>query len=398
MNGLLWSICILCLTTLGIMFLLKKLNQPYLIAYIIAGIVLGPHVSGIFTKPDEIEVVGEIGILLLMFFLGMEINVPDNQSLLIKPVIAQSMKILLSIICAFLVGHIIGVSFNGIILIAVLFIFNSTAVVSEFLKKHNTLKTTFGIMILNMLIFQDLLLAPVLTMLKVWNKEDFSFLNIVFPIMVCIAIFFILKRIRNAQEIKLPKFFRTIENDHDLQVFSGLFICLGFGLFAETAGLSSALGSFIAGVVVGRVKIFHWLEHSLLPFKVFFVTLFFVSIGLRLDIQYVYSNFRIILLGTFFVLISNSVMSAIIFRLLKYNWKDSWYGGALLSQTGEFGILALSIAYKTEIIEYSLYKAGLGITCLSLLLSTIWIAVLKKLIENSSVIKSKSELIKSSGK
>ena len=80
-------------------------------------------------------------------------------------------------------------------------------------------------------------------------------------------------------------------------------------------------------------------------------------------------------------------MSAIIFRLLKYNWKDSWYGGALLSQTGEFGILALSIAYKTGLIEYSLYKAGLGITCLSLLLSTIWIAVLKKFIENSSVIR-----------
>ncbi|SEW01858.1 transporter, CPA2 family [Chryseobacterium wanjuense] len=386
MNGLLWSICLLCLTTLGIMFLLKKLKQPYLIAYIMAGIVLGPHVSGVFTEPDEIELVGEIGIMLLMFFLGMEIDVPDNRSLLVKPVIAQSIKILLSIICAFSVGYIIGLSLNSIILIAVLFVFNSTAVVSEFLKKHHTLKTTFGIMILNMLIFQDLLLAPVLMMLKVWNKDDSSFVNSMLPILVCIAIFFVLKKIRTAQEIKLPEFFKTIENDHDLQVFSGLLICLGFGLLAETAGLSSALGSFIAGVLVGRIKTFHWLEHSLIPFKIFFVTLFFVSIGLRIDISYLYFNFRFILLGAFFVLISNSIMSAIIFRLLRYNWKDSWYGGALLSQTGEFGILALSIAYKTGIIEYSLYKDGLGITCLSLLLFTIWISVLKKLIERKSVI------------
>ncbi len=381
MNGLLWPICILCLTILGMMFLLKKLNQPYLIAYIIAGIVLGPYVSRIFTTPDEIEMIGEIGILLLMFFLGMEINVPDDRSLLIKPVIAQILKILISLVCAFLVGNIIGLPFNSMILIAVLFIFNSTAVVSEFLKKHDTLKTSFGIMILNMLIFQDLLLAPVLTMLKAWNKEDFRFLNIIFPIVICVAIFFILKRIRKAQEITLPKIFQTIENDHDLQVFSGLFICLGFGLLAEATGLSSALGSFIAGVVVGRVKIFHWLEHSLLPFKVFFVTLFFVSIGLRLDIPYFYYNLQIILLGTFFVLISNSVMSAFIFRLLKYNWKESLYGGALLSQTGEFGILALSIAYKTGIIEYSLYKDGLGITCLSILLSTIWISILNNFLK-----------------
>ncbi|RTZ49552.1 hypothetical protein EJ377_03465 [Chryseobacterium arthrosphaerae] len=84
----------------------------------------------------------------------------------------------------------------------------------------------------------------------------------------------------------------------------------------------------------------------------------FVSIGLRLDIAYLFSNFQIILIGTFFVLLSNSVMSAIIFRLLKSDWKESLYGGALLSQTGEFGIMALSIAYKAKIIEYSLYKAG----------------------------------------
>ncbi len=381
MNELLWSICILCLTTLGMMFLLKRLNQPYMIAYIIAGIVLGPHISGVFTNPEEIEAIGEIGILLLMFFLGMEINVPDNRSLLIKPVIAQSIKIILSIGCAALIGHIIGLSLNSMILIAVLFIFNSTAVVSEILSKHNTLKTAFGMSILNILIFQDLLFAPVLTVLKAWNKEDFKLINIVLPIMICFAIFFILKRIRNTQEIKVPRVFQSIEKDHDLQVFFGLLICLGFGLFAETGGLSSALGSFIAGIIVGRVKLFTWLEHSLIPFKVFFVTLFFVSIGLRLDITYLFSNFQIILIGTFFVLLSNSLMSAVIFRMLKYDWKESWYGGALLSQTGEFGIMALSIAYKAGIIEYSLYKAGLGITCLSILLSTIWISVLKNLIE-----------------
>jgi CPA2 family monovalent cation:H+ antiporter-2 len=163
-------------------------------------------------------------------------------------------------------------------------------------------------------------------------------------------------------------------------VFSGLIICLGFGLFAETLGLSGALGSFIAGVVVGRVKSFNWLEHSLMPLK-YFSQRFFCLIGLRLDLSYLYFNIKTVLLGTFFVLASNSVMSAIIFRLLKYNWKDSWYGGALLSQTGEFGILALSVAYKTGIIEYSLYKTGLGITCLSLLFSTIWIAILKGIIE-----------------
>ncbi|MUH01776.1 cation:proton antiporter, partial [Scytonema sp. UIC 10036] len=139
------------------------------------------------------------------------------------------------------VGHFAGFHMNSILLIAILFIFNSTAVVSEFLNKHKTLKTTFGIMVLNILIFQDLLLAPVLTLLKAWNKDDFHISSIIFPVVLCGAIFLILKRIRTVREIRLPKFFVSIEKDHDLQVFFGLFVCLISGLVAEAAGMSSAL-------------------------------------------------------------------------------------------------------------------------------------------------------------
>lgn len=384
MNTLLLSVCILCLVTTGLIFLLKKLKQPYLIAYIAAGILLGPYILKVFTGIHEIEVIGEMGILLLMFFLGMEISIPNHHSLIVKPLVAQGFKILLSLGFAFVIGRFIGLDFRSIILMAILFTFNSTAVVSEFLKKHGTLSTGFGITLLNILVVQDLLLAPVLTLLKSWSGEQSGFWHLVLPVLFSMAVFFLFKKIRNVQEIKLPRLFRNIEDDHDLQVFTGLLICLGFGLLAELIGLSSALGSFVAGVMVGRLKMLNWLEHALIPFKVFFITLFFVSVGLRLDLEYVYEHYEIILLGTFFVLISNSVMSALVFRVLKYNWKESWYGGALLSQTGEFGILALSIAYKTEIIPYDLYKAGLCITCLSLLLSTVWITVCMKMKGNKS--------------
>ncbi|WP_353146456.1 cation:proton antiporter [Chryseobacterium sp.] len=369
---MLWTVCVLCMTILGLMFLLKKLNQPYLIAYIIAGVLLGPFVLKLFSKTEEIEMIGEIGILLLMFFIGMEINIPNKKSLIIKPVLAQGMKILLSFVFAYFIGKILKLDNKSTLLIAILFSFNSTAVVVEFLKKHGTLNTAFGIVILNILLLQDLLLAPVLTVLKFWNGENFSIFNFVLPLAICIAIFLIFRKIRHMREIKFSSTF--VEDDHDLQVFFGLFICLGFGLVAETVGLSAALGSFIAGILVGKVKEFHWLEHSLMPFKVFFVSLFFVSIGLRLDIDYLLSNYKLIGIGTLVVLISNSIMSAIFFRILNFRWGDSFYGGALLSQTGEFGILALSIAYKTNMVEYELYKVGLGITCLSLLCSTIWIS------------------------
>ncbi|MDP9955189.1 cation:proton antiporter [Epilithonimonas hungarica] len=393
MNALLWSICILCLTLLILSFILKRFDQPYLIAYIIAGILLGPHITGVFSKVEEIEVIGELGILLLMFFLGLEINIPNKRHLIIKPFIAQGMKVLLGFGFATLIGYFLELDLKSITLIAILFFFNSTAVVTEYLKKFNLLNTGFGSTIFNILLLQDILLAPVLTLLNAWGGEEVTLLNSILPLSFCIAIFFLFKKIRNVREIKLPDFFNKILYDHDLQLFIGLLICMGFGLLADLVGLSSALGSFIAGVLVGKLKVFNWLEHSLTSFKVFFVALFFVSIGLRLDLKYFLDHKDIVLIGTLFVLISNSLMSAIIFRLLKYDWKNSLYGGALLSQTGEFGILALTIAYKTGIIHYDLYKSGLGITCLTLLFSTIWIAVLRKVISRNTVVSSKIRTI-----
>jgi CPA2 family monovalent cation:H+ antiporter-2 len=319
-----------------------------------------------------------------MFFLGLEINIPNKRHLIVKPFIAQGMKVLLGFGFALLIGYFLDLDLKSITLIAILFFFNSTAVVTEYLKKFNLLNTGFGSTIFNILLLQDILLAPVLTLLNAWGGEEVSLINSLLPVSFCIAIFFLFKKIRNVQEIKLPKLFNKLIYDHDLQLFLGLLICMGFGLLADIVGLSSALGSFIAGVLVGKAKVFNWLEHSLASFKVFFVALFFVSIGLRIDLMYFVDHKDIVLIGTLFVLVSNSLMSALIFRLLKYDWKNSWYGGALLSQTGEFGILALTIAYKLDIIPYDLYKSGLGITCLTLLFSTIWIVVLNKIVNTPS--------------
>ena len=85
MRDVLFAVSIMCLLILLLIFLLKKLHQPYLVAYIIAGVILGPHISGIFTAPEDIAHLGELGIILLMFFLGIEINIPDNRFFLKKP-------------------------------------------------------------------------------------------------------------------------------------------------------------------------------------------------------------------------------------------------------------------------------------------------------------------------
>lgn len=153
-------------------FILKRFNKPYLIAYIIAGILLGPHITGVFSNIEEIELIGELGILLLMFFLDLEISIPNKRHLIVKPIIAQGMKVLLGFALASLIGYLLKLDFKSLtLIIAILFFFNSTAVVTEFLKKYHLFNTAFGSTIFNILLLQDILLAPVLTRLNVWSGK-----------------------------------------------------------------------------------------------------------------------------------------------------------------------------------------------------------------------------------
>lgn len=379
MNQVLVAVSLLCLMILLLIVLLKKFSQPYMIAYIMAGFLIGPHGAGLFPQADTIESVAEIGILLLMFFLGMEIQIPDRRSLLFRPPVAQGMKILLTVVVVLAAAAVTGWPMKTSFIIFTLLIFNSTAVVSEYLRRNNELHTEFGIMILNILLLQDLMLAPVLTAFQFLTESSLSRPRVAVSLAASVLIFFLLRSIRNRDLIQLH-LKRLTDGDHELQVFACCLLCLGFGLLAELCGLSGAVGSFVAGILIGRLEVFNWLEKALHPFKVFFVALFFVSVGLRLDPEYILAHLSSIALGTILALLVNSLLSALVFRALDCSWSDSFYGGALLSQIGECGILACSLAYRMEVISRDLFKTGIAITALSLLVSTLWVSALRKII------------------
>lgn len=381
MNNLLYTTGIMCLVILLLISMLNKLNQPYLIAYILAGVLLGPHVSGVFSVPQNIEHIGEIGILLLMFFLGMEINIPDRKSQLMIPVVAQGTKTLVSFVLSAIVCQIMHWPLPVLALLTAFLTFNSTAVASELMRKNGQIRTAFGSVVLNMLLLQDILLAPVITSLQLMGKEEANPGKFIGAALGSILLFLLFRAIRNRNPFQLPHI-RALDNDHELQVFAGVFICLGFAMMADLAGLSGPVGSFAAGLLIGRTHAFEWLEKVLHPFRVFFVALFFMSVGIRLDLDFVIDHYILLITVTAMIMVIHSFSTALVFRLLRFSRKQSLYAGALLSQTGEFGILICVIAYNTGIIDETLYKTGMTVTALSLLLTTFWEKLHSKLLLN----------------
>lgn len=379
MSNVLFGVCLMSLLILLLIFLLKRFNQPYLVAYILAGVLLGPGMAGVFNDTTTISNLGDVGILLLMFFTGMEIDIPDRKSLLLKPLVAQGMKVLFSLMLVFAMGCLLHWTYGQIVLLSIVLIFNSTAVVSVLLRQNKELHSSAGQLTLNVLLLQDVLLAPVLTLFQLAGSQAISPWRLLTSAICCILLFLLLRASRNKNLIQW-RLWKDIAQDHELQVFTGAIICFGFACLAELSGLSGPVGSFAAGIYIGRIHAFGWLEKALKPFQVFFTALFFVSIGLNIDLIYVRANFWLIGTATLLLLLSNSLLSALVFRLLALPWKSSFYAGALLSLPGEFGILACTLAHRMGIIDTSFFKAGVAVTALALLGATLWITLLKKLI------------------
>ncbi len=379
MGNVLAHLSIVSLVILLLIIVLRRWSQPYLIAYILAGIVLGPGVAGLFTPGQEPAILGEFGIILLMFFLGLEIEIPDQATLLFRPVVGQFVKMSMALAVAWLVGAWLAWSWQNRLLLTVLLTFNSTAVVSEYMRRTGDLETPTGKLVLNTLLLQDVLVAPVFAFFQWVGRPATQWGTIVASIAVAVALFYLLRAIRN-RNIWSWSGWRLLEEDHDLQVFLAVSCCLGCSWLSSLAGLSAPIGSFAAGLWLGKTKGFGWLGGVLKPFKVFFVSLYFVSVGLSLDLHYVAGHCFSILAITGAVLIINSLISAIAFRLLGMKWNDSWWAGALLSQTGELGLLACSMAANSGMIDTGLYKLAVAVTGLTLLFSTVWTSALRAIL------------------
>ena len=178
------------------------------------------------------------------------------------------------------------------------------------------------------------------------------------------------------EKLSLP-FQKFIRRDHEIQVFLAIVICFGFSLITSFLGLSSALGAFVAGILVSSFRATHWVHESLHAFRVVFVALFFVSIGMLIDLAFIEENVLIIGIFVLMVLIVNNLINASIFMLFGQNWRDSIYAGAILAQIGEFSFILGSTGYVVGIVSDFTYKLIVSIISLTLLISPLWITIIR---------------------
>jgi len=376
---LLQSLVIMLLTILLIGLAMKKLNQPYFVAYILAGIILGPHCIKIFKNADTISAIGELGLLMQMFFIGTKLEVQTFAKQIKKPLIRAIAQLLFSLVFITIIGTFYKWNAKEILLFTFIISLSSSAIILEYLEKNKELNKPLGILTSGILVLQDFLLVPMLLTINFLGEKKLSLYTIISLTVSLIVITFLLRQIFLKNKIKFP-FPDILQSDHELQVFVGLLFCFGFACVTQAINLSAAVGALMAGIFISQSNSMQWLERHLVPFRVFFLSLFFLSIGLQININFLSEHTAVVILIVLVILIVNSLINALVFRLLKESWRNSIYAGALLSQIGEFSLVLCMVAKSQQMVNDFWYQFTLAVVSVTMLMTAIWINIIRRFI------------------
>lgn len=358
---------------------MKIFKQPHVVTYIFAGILLGPSFFGLVNDQLLLQSMGSIGIVLLMFFIGMEVSLPRLISNWKIVIIGPILQVIIASIAMIIFGKFLGWDLNKSILMAFVITISSTAVIVKILKSWEELHTKIGQDVLGILIVQDIMVVPMIIILDLAGNKKIDFAKIIESIILGILIIsFVIFLIKNGK-LKIP-FHDKIKDDLELRFFVALIICFGFAIMTSYLGLSSALGAFIAGLFVSEEAHNLSMKKNLMSFYFFFVAIFFMSIGMMLDINFLKDNIRILGFLVLIVFSLSTIMNMIILKVLGSSWSESLYGGALLSQLGEFGFVLAAVGLSTAIITEEGYSLIIALISLTLILSPFWIKIIKDIL------------------
>lgn len=359
-------------------FVLRLFKQTNVIIYIITGVIVGPHVTGLVDDTEMISSIGSMGLVLMLFFVGMEISLEKLVASWRVSVVGTVLQILFSVGVVYLLGQYYEWTMARVLTIGFVISLSSTAVLVKILNDTGEINQRVGQNVLGILLVQDVMIVPMLIALSYVSGVPINSSAVILQIVGGILISALVGYMIIKKELKLP-FHKVIKNDHEMQLFLAFVICFGFSALTAFFGLSSALGAFIGGILVATAKSTSWVHHSLESLKIIFVALFFISVGMLIDLQFLIDNISEIIVLVLVVFITNNIINSVIMRGFNVGWKESLYTGALLSQVGEFSFVIGNLAYYNEIITDYAYQIIVSMISLTLLLSPAWINISRKI-------------------
>jgi len=360
---------VILIVSIPIIFLFKKLNIPSIVGFLFAGIIIGPFGFQLISEVKKIEVMAEVGVMLLLFTIGLEVSIKNLLKIKKLLIAGGGLQIILTILFSSVLLSFLNISLSMAVFFGMLISLSSSAIVLKLLSDMNELETPHGKISLSILIFQDLAIVPMLISLPILSgAEGFSFSGILIQILFAAGAIIV---ILAASKFLMPKIMLHVARLRLKEVFTIgiLLLLIGTAYLTHLLGLSFALGAFIAGLILSESEFSYQVVADTLPLKDTFNSLFFVSIGLLLDINFVVQNWGSIILLVIGIIILKSVIITLIVKFLNYPMRVAIITGIALSQIGEFSFVLAQTGIGYHLIPEDFYNAFLAASIFTMILT-----------------------------
>lgn len=368
------DLLIILLVSVPVAFACLRLKLPLLVGLMLTGIVIGPYGLGLIKELEAIEILAEIGVMLLLFTIGLEFSLNRLREMKKLVLIGGGLQVLLTVAVTAIVAVIFGRSLNQAIFFGFLVALSSTAIVLKSYIERNEVDSPHGRAGVGILLFQDISVVLMMLIIPILGgKDPLSFSSVAknlggsllaLILIVLAATFLIPKILRFVGTLRSPEVF----------LLTVVLLFLGISFATSQFGLSLALGAFIAGMVLSESDYSHQVTADILPFRDVFNSIFFVSIGLLLSVGALLQNLLNVLLLVMFLVAIKFLIIWIVVRLLNFPQRISVMTAFGLAQIGEFSFILAKAGKGFDLLPDADYQSFLAASIISMIATPFMIS------------------------
>ena len=331
---------------------LTRLHIPTIIGYIATGIMISYFFQlSHAVDSEDLHIIAEFGIVFLMFTIGLEFSLQHLAQMRKEVFLNGSLQVALSMVVFYLLSRFaFDLGFQASIIIAAALALSSTAIVLKILNSNREINKAYGKRALGILIFQDIMVIPILLMITILSADNISMGTLLLKTTMDALILFL--ALWAFGRFILDPFFKEVvkSNSHEIFIGSVLFIVMGASTLAHSLGFSYSLGALIAGMIIAETHYKHQVEADLIPFRDLLLGVFFITVGMQINFSVIASHYMTIV--GLLVLFSFIKIAIIYLLLLRSSEKRVAFKTALaLFQLGEFGLVVFELAGSKHLID-----------------------------------------------
>ena len=356
-----------------VVFISSRLRIPTLVGFIVAGYIIGPSGTGLISGSEQVMHLTELGIILLLFTVGLEFSF--KTLLRIKKVVFVGgvLQVVLTIVTCYFFSQFFAKTNVEALIWGFLVSLSSTAIVLKLLEERGEFLSVSGQIAVGILIFQDLIAIPMMLLIPHLGSMVESIHSEVFVLfakmlLITTALVFFAKLVTPFLLSQVTK-----TRSKELFLLTVIVLCLLAAYSSSLLGLSLGLGAFVGGLIIAESDYNHQVLGNIMPFRDVFISLFFVSIGMMLDVRFVYNHFGLLLALSLFIIVIKFLLTTLSILSLKKPLRISSQVGLTLAQIGEFSLICAQIAFTNQKIGINAYQTFLGVSITTMIFSPLMI-------------------------